>query len=45
LGYDKFETCLTGFLVGLLEKKFVLKTFPADFFPTPKPAFNPYTTQ
>jgi hypothetical protein len=42
LGYDKFETTLTGFLVGLLERTLSPKTFPPDFFPIPKPSFNPY---
>jgi hypothetical protein len=45
LGYDKFETSLTGFLVGLLERRLVPSTFPRDFFPIPTPAFIPYTTQ
>lgn len=42
LGYDKSEASLTGFLVGLLERRFALKTFPADFYPISKPAFVPY---
>jgi hypothetical protein len=45
LGYDKFPMCLTGFLAELLEGNISLKTFPSDFFPIPKPTFEPYATQ
>jgi hypothetical protein len=42
LGYDKFELSLTGFLVEMLKQRLLLKTFPNDFFPVSKPAFEPY---
>jgi hypothetical protein len=44
-GYDFFETCVTGFLAGFLQRRLVPKTFPRDVFPLGKPAFRPYTTQ
>lgn len=42
LGYDKFNTSLTGFLVDLLRERISPKTFPPDLFPIPRPAFRPY---
>lgn len=43
--YDQFDMTLTGFLSSLLSKEIFPRTFPPDFFPTPRPAFKPYTTQ
>jgi len=43
--YDRFDMTLTGFLAAWLSQEISPRTFAPDFFPIPRPAFKPYSTQ